>query len=262
MSSLRLLFLLGGFCLPALAVFADTPSRPQTFCNPLDVAYRFQTKPPSRREAADPTMVWYHNEFWLFASMSGGYWHSRDFAHWDFVEPTGLPLGAYAPTVEIIQGKLYFTAGSVRAIYTTDDPAKGVWTKAAPLDNFTDPDLFADTDGRIYMYFGTSAKDPIKGVELDPKTFATIGTPTDFFHSDPVHHGWELKNLNATDDDIAKLRGMPFLEGAWMTKHGSTYYLQYGAPGTEKKWYGDGVYTSDHPLGRSPTRPTALSRSA
>jgi xylan 1,4-beta-xylosidase len=249
MNLLKISFILCGVFLPAFGTLADAPSRPKTFCNPLDVAYRFQTKPPSHREAADPTMVRYHNEFWLFASMSGGYWHSRDFAHWDFVEPAGLPLEAYAPTVEIIHDKLYFTAGGVRAIYTTDDPAEGIWTKVAPLDNFSDPDLFADTDGHIYMYFGTSAKDPIKGVELDPKTFATIGTPTDFFHSDPVHHGWEFKNLSATDDDIAKGRGLPFLEGAWMTKHGSTYYLQYGAPGTEKKWYGDGVYTSDHPLG-------------
>jgi hypothetical protein len=39
------------------------------------------------------------------------------------------------------------------------------------------------------------------------------------------------------------------MEGAWMTKHGGRYYLQYGAPGTEFNVYANGVYTSDKPLG-------------
>jgi beta-xylosidase len=34
-----------------------------------------------------------------------------------------------------------------------------------------------------------------------------------------------------------------------MNKHNGKYYLQYGAPGTEIRGYGDGVYISDHPLG-------------
>ena len=34
-----------------------------------------------------------------------------------------------------------------------------------------------------------------------------------------------------------------------MNKYKGKYYLQYGAPGTEFSAYGDGVYTSDHPMG-------------
>ena len=34
-----------------------------------------------------------------------------------------------------------------------------------------------------------------------------------------------------------------------MTKNNGKYYLQYAAPGTEWNVYGDGVYTSDSPLG-------------
>jgi hypothetical protein len=41
----------------------------------------------------------------------------------------------------------------------------------------------------------------------------------------------------------------PYLEGAWMTRRAGTYYLQYSAPGTEFKTYGDGTYTSASPLG-------------
>src|SRR5947209_8752361 len=40
-----------------------------------------------------------------------------------------------------------------------------------------------------------------------------------------------------------------YMEGAWMTKVGRAYYLQYGAPGTEFNVYANGVYTSDKPLG-------------
>ena len=40
-----------------------------------------------------------------------------------------------------------------------------------------------------------------------------------------------------------------YMEGAWMTKVGRTYYLQYGGPGTEFNVYANGVYTSDKPLG-------------
>jgi hypothetical protein len=41
----------------------------------------------------------------------------------------------------------------------------------------------------------------------------------------------------------------PFIEGAWMTRHGDKYYLQYGAPGTEFSGYADGVVVGDSPLG-------------
>jgi hypothetical protein len=53
----------------------------------MDLPYRFQLTPPVRREAADPTMAVYKNEYWLFPLKSGGYWHSPDGLHWcaDFV---------------------------------------------------------------------------------------------------------------------------------------------------------------------------------
>jgi hypothetical protein len=41
----------------------------------------------------------------------------------------------------------------------------------------------------------------------------------------------------------------PYIEGAWMTKHRGTYYLQYSAPGTVWKTYADGLYTSTSPAG-------------
>lgn len=41
----------------------------------------------------------------------------------------------------------------------------------------------------------------------------------------------------------------PFMEGAWMTKHGGKYYLQYGAPGRQICGYADGVLVGEGPLG-------------
>lgn len=54
-------------------------SNQTTICNPLDISYRFSVDDgPSRREAADPTVVFYKDDYYLFASKSGGYWSSKD----------------------------------------------------------------------------------------------------------------------------------------------------------------------------------------
>jgi hypothetical protein len=59
----------------------------------------------------------------------------------------------------------------------------------------------------------------------------------------PEEHGWERFGRDHTSTIT------PFTEGAWMTKYNNTYYLQYGAPGTEYNVYGNGTYVGDHPLG-------------
>jgi xylan 1,4-beta-xylosidase len=228
---------------------ADEASRPTTFCNPLNLDYRFQLNTPSRREAADPTLLRYKGEYWLFPSKSGGYWHSRDLANWTFIHPTGLPLEDYAPTVEIIGGRMYFTAAGSKAVFATDDPEKGVWNKVGELKDYGDPDFFADDDGRVYIYFGCHPNGPIQVAELDPAhQFKVIKGPVACFSGDCAQHGWEVKG----DDNRSYPKGgtnMPYIEGSWMTKHNGIYYLQYSAPGTEFKTYGDGVYTSTNPMG-------------
>src|SRR5579862_8542681 len=102
--------------------YSATPGRPQTFCNPLNLPYRFQLEAPSRRESADPTLVRFKGEYWLFASKSGGYWHSPDLVQWQLVTPKGLPLEDYAPTVAILNERMLFTAFNTHGIFSTDDP--------------------------------------------------------------------------------------------------------------------------------------------
>jgi hypothetical protein len=214
----------------------------------MSLSYRFCLDAPSRREAADPTMVMFKGEYYLFASKSGGYFHSTDLIHWDLITTNVLPIEDYAPTVVEMQGKLYFMASKndpPLTIYKTANPKSGNWevANAAFPIGMTDPDLFVDNDSRLYFYYGCSNVNPIYAVELDTKTLNPIGKPVAVINGDKINHGWERSG------DYNQVGNNPWIEGAWVTKHEGKYYLQYAGPGTEFKSYGDGVYVSDQPLG-------------
>ena len=229
-----------------MAQTASGQSREKTYCNPVNLAYRFRPETPSRREAADPTMVVYKNEYWLFPSKSGGYWHSSDLVHWSFVEASGHPLENYAPTVMVYNGKLYLTAGGIPALYVTDNPLSGQWTKAADFGRaYGDPALFLDDDGRVYMYSGVSGKDVLHVSELDPHNgFKMMNDKAVPSSRDPQERGWEVPGDH---NELGQKNS--WIEGSWMNKHDGKYYLQYAAPGTQFQSYGDGVLTSSNPLG-------------
>lgn len=226
-------------------------ARRTTFANPLDLDYRFMPSLPSRRAAADPTMVLYRGDYYLFATSSGGYWYSPDMRSWTLVVPKGLPIEDAAPTVLEMNGKLYFTAHKSKALFTTDDPKVGEWRKVADLGSYADPMLFQDDDGRVYLYNGSSLNGGITVDELDPKNdFKVIRGPIEVMHADYANHGFERSgptNLGAPMTEGFRIA--PYVEGSWMTKHNGIYYLQYAAPGTVWKTYADGVYTSTSPTG-------------
>lgn len=224
-----------------------------TFCNPLDLNYRFQKDSTLAREAADPVMVYFHGDYYLFASKSGGYWVSKDMTDWTLVTSPVLPLEDYAPAVMACNGELYYMVSGARKLYKTATPKSGdSWQYVGEVRGDTDPALFADDDGRVYLYYGCQPIGPISAVELDPKDhFKEIGKPVDCLKSDYENRGWEV----AGDTNTGELRAdgsrnvQPWIEGAWMTKHGGTYYLQYAGPGTQYVGYADGVSVSDSPLG-------------
>src|SRR5215213_2016330 len=129
-----------------------------TICNPINLSYRFCLDSPSRREAADPTMVLYKGAYYLFASKSGGYFHSTDLIQWDLIPTNDLPLEDYAPTAVVKNDTLFFMASKTQAplvIYKTTDPKSGKWQVANPDFPITmiDPDLFVDDDGRLFFYY-------------------------------------------------------------------------------------------------------------
>lgn len=220
-----------------------------TFCNPVNISYRFCMDEPSRREAADPTVIWFKDRYYLFASKSGGYWHSIDLAEWTFIETSEIPVEEYAPTAIGIGDTLYFLASSneLSTIYKTADPISGKWSVAREVLDMPvwDPAFFMDDDNRLYLYWGCSDVNPIYGVEIDyQNNFSFIGQPEILLTANPAEHGWEVPG------DYNTLTGQkPWIEGAWMNKHNGVYYLQYSGPGTEFKSYSDGVYIAEKPLG-------------
>ncbi len=217
-----------------------------TICNPVNLNYRFCLDKPSRREAADPTMINFKDEYYLFASKSGGYWHSVDLINWDLITTKYLPLEDYAPTAVVMNDTVYFMASADKpAVYKTADPKTGKWQIVNPEFpiGMIDPCFFVDDDNRLYFYYGCSPVNPLYAVELDPKTFNPIGKPVELFNSNKEKYGWERFG------DYNESKESSWLEGSWMTKYNNKYYLQYAIPGTQFKSYCDGLYVSDKPLG-------------
>ena len=234
------------FIVASMEVYSQNTHQ-TTICNPMNLSYRFMLDTPSRREAADPTMVVYKGEYYLFASKSGGYFHSTDLINWDLITTKDLPLEDYAPAAVVMKDTLYFmaSAGAPVKIYKTANPKSGKWqvANAAFPIGMIDPDLFVDDDGRLYFYYGCSNINPLYAVELDAKTLNPIGKSVALFNSKKDIHGWERRG------DYHTVEGNPWMEGSWMTKRNDKYYLQYSAPGTEFKSFNDGLYISDKPLG-------------
>jgi xylan 1,4-beta-xylosidase len=218
----------------------------QTFCNPLNLSYRFQLSGSSRRTAADPVIVLYKEKYYLFATASGGYWYSNDLLQWTFMTTKDLPFEKDAPAVTVINGSLYYLPMSSHTIYKTDDPLSGKWevyNDSFPLA-VGDPDLFQDRDGRIYLYFGCTNNGWLQAIELDVNNkLNPIGQPVNCFKGDPSIHGWERPGDYNTSTES------PWTEAPWMTKYKGKYYYQYSAPGTQYKSYADGYYVTEKPLG-------------
>jgi xylan 1,4-beta-xylosidase len=227
-----------------LPIFAQREVTLTNFCNPTNLSYRFQPELPSRREAADPSIVLYKDKYYLFASKSGGYWASDNLLNWSFITSPDLPLEDYAPTALVMNDAVYFMALD-RRIYKSSDPMTGRWQIVKDsLDIYAgDPCLFLDDDARLYLYHGLTNSKPIRGIELDKNTFNPIGEEKNLLNTSPKLHGWERTGNYNTEQK------RPFLEGAWMTKHNGKYYLQYAAPGTQYKSYSDGLYIGEQPLG-------------
>lgn len=234
-------------------------------CNPLNISYSFQELKIRgmvrvAREAADPTLIYFHGQYLLFPSASGGFYYSSDLVNWKFKETPDWPVYDYAPDIREINGKLYFSASSHKegTIYRTVDPMTAPLEPVSVPFKMWDPNIFQDDDGRVYFYWGCSNKMPIYGIEMNPETMMPVGEKQELIFGRPDKHGWERVGPNNNPDQYSGLQekimrliigDRPYIEGAYMNKYGNKYYLQYAAPGTELDGYGDGVYVSDKPLG-------------
>lgn len=220
---------------------------PQTFCNPVNVDYRFMVinGGDGIREAADPVVVQYKDKYLFFASKSSGYWVSSDFVNWNHVIITDqLPIEDYAPAIFVHNDNVYYV-GSTHGkgmLYRSNQPETGKWEKVKEIWSYWDPAFYVEGDN-LYMYYGCSPSDPIHAQVLDLNTLEAKSEVIDCLNSDKEKHGWERTG------ELNELTRRPYIEGSWMTEHNGKYYLQYAAPGTEWKSYADGVYVGDSPMG-------------
>ncbi|HEX8524741.1 MAG TPA: family 43 glycosylhydrolase [Tepidisphaeraceae bacterium] len=232
----------------------------KTFCNPINIDYAYCPIPDfvqqgKHRTTADPVIVMFRGDYYLFSTNQWGYWWSEDMLHWNFVSRKFLKPQhkvydeLCAPAVWVMDDALHV----IGSTYTTDfpiwksqNPRAGDWKEATPAFAAPawDPSFFVDDDGRLYLYHGSSNAFPLYGQEVDRHTLKPIGDKRELIRLHQDIHGWERFGEH---HDNTFLR--PFIEGASMTKHGGKYYLQYAAPGTEFSGYGDGVYVGAKPLG-------------
>ncbi|HET7817444.1 MAG TPA: family 43 glycosylhydrolase, partial [Sphingomicrobium sp.] len=251
----------------------------RTYINPIDVDYRYNFEQiynnASYRTGADPAIVNHKGAYYLFMTLADGYWRSTNLIDWQFVTPSRWPFDSVVAPAAWSDGEKILLQPSMmepESIVASRAPETGrldfFVRRLPPMPGSVnkgpeemkpgevppgpwDPALFKDDDGRWYMYWGSSNVFPMYGsrvsfadgkmtYETDPKSMLALH---------PDEHGWERFGQ---DHCACWQPGKPspsYMEGAWMTKVGDTYYLQYGAPGTEFNVYANGVYVGKSPLG-------------
>ena len=239
---------------------ASAQQKQKTYCNPINLDYGYTPIPNfaewgRHRATADPVIVTYKDDYYLFSTNQWGYWWSSDMLNWNFISKKFLrPWNEgydelCAPGVGII-GDTMVVFGSTYtrdfSIWMSTNPKANEWKPL--VDSFDiggwDPSFFTDDDGRVYMYNGSSNRFPMYGVELDRKTFQPKGTRQEMYLLESWRYGWQRFGEYLDDTFLDA-----FIEGSHMTKYKGKYYLQYGAPGTEFSGYADGLVVGDHPLG-------------
>jgi xylan 1,4-beta-xylosidase len=242
---------------------AARPAQPETYCNPLNLDYGYCPIPNfveqgKHRATADPSLVIFRGDYYLFSTNQWGYWWSPDLGVWNFV-PRKFLKPQHQVYDELCAPAAFVMDDLLHVVGSTHTPDFPIWRSAAPrgeqgdrweeaIPAFAgaawDPAFFLDDDDRLYLYHGSSNDHPLYGQEIDRKTLQPIGPKRELIRLDDERHGWERFG-EANDNTFLR----PFIEGAWMTKHAGRYYLQYAAPGTEFSGYADGVYVGEHPLG-------------
>ncbi len=231
----------------------------KTYCNPINIDYGYTPIPNfsewgRHRATADPVIVNYKNDYYLFSTNQWGYWWSDDLLNWHFnnrkfLRPWNEGYDELcAPAVGII-GDTMIVFGSTYTknftIWMSTNPKANEWKPL--VDSFEiggwDPAFFTNDDGKLYMYNGSSNTYPLYGIELNRKTLSPIGARKEMFLLQDWRYGWQRFGEHFDNTFLN-----PFIEGSWMTKHNGKYYFQYGAPGTEFSGYADGVAVGNEPL--------------
>lgn len=187
--------------------------RANTYCNPLNVDYTYMIYNSSNnlsyRSGADPAVVEFRGEYYMFVTRSHGYWHSKDLLNWDFITPgkNWYPQGSNAPAAHNYKDSVLYVmgdpSGSMSVLYT-DDPKSGNWNATpAILHDLQDPDLFIDDDGQAYLFWGQANA---KGAKLSKDMLSIEGE---------VH------------EKLLTYKEHAFNEGSSVRKRNGIYYYVY-----------------------------------
>ena len=237
----------------------------KTYCNPLSVADlpegrwldAEQTRADVRsitdyRSISDPSVVW-HDGKWILYPSYGVAYVSEDFVHWKHAD-IGIPHLRYSPAVVQFRGKWYLNGHTCSELYAADNPL-GPFTVCGHMTDChgnvispADGCFLADGD-RLYFYWHGSKS---KGADDDVESFtATVGVemnpdrPWEML-TDPVLINWFDPSVDwQRMGEHHQNARMGWVEGPWMKKIGSRYYLMYAACGTEYSSYTNGILYSD-----------------
>lgn len=198
---------------------------------------------------ADPCVIKYQSKYYLYPTWKGkGYYVfvSDDLINWSqksmcYTDSRG---GMWAPDVfhnKNGDGKfyLYYTANNPKAgkligVAVADHPLGPFVDKGNLAENhIIDAHLFADDDGKLYLYYVQIADPFIIYVQPMTDTLTKKGEPKEVLRPTVP---WEQRRGRVT-------------EGPWMLKHQDLYYLMYSGSGTASPEYAIGYATSKSPMG-------------
>lgn len=225
----------------------------KTYCNPIKIPnvgkaiHCLRNKSLKHfREIADPDVV-YDNGTWYMVASCSSVLSSTDGVNWTDHKVSCDAFKTYAPCICKYRGKYYITS-CCDGIYVSDTPTgeykfvgKFHLKNGERKGGYPDPDLFADGDKGMYLYWGCG--DTIYGVKLnddDPSQIDTEVKPLITFNPKNV---WERCGAYNQNKKVA------WTEGSCMYYKDGVYYLIYSTAGTEYPTYAMGIYTSDSPLG-------------
>src|SRR6478672_12681377 len=134
---------IAAICLVVIAIPFFAASQ-ETYCNPMNLDYGYTPIPNftewgKHRATADPVIVTYKGDYYLFSTNQWGYWWSNDMSNWHFVSRSFLKPyhkvydDLCAPAVWV-QGDTLLVFGSTYStnfpIWMSTDPKANTWKEA------------------------------------------------------------------------------------------------------------------------------------
>ena len=156
------------FSLLFLLLITFSSAQQKTYCNPINIDYGYTpferfSEQGKHRATADPVVVNFKKELFLFSTNQEGYWHSDDMLNWKFISRKFLRDDKYthdlnAPAVWAMKDTLYVYGSTWESdfpIWKSTNPTKDDWKIA--IDTLKvgawDPAFHYDEDtNKLFLY--------------------------------------------------------------------------------------------------------------